>query len=160
MRIGADMNNRIGRMRWVAILAVALAACGDDGSPTRPEDVDFAASLAIDLAQMTRLTSGVFIQTMTPGTGTAQVAASNQVVLDYTLWLPNGTLLQGPARLPAYPATGFIPGFNDGILGLKVGEVRRIVVPSALGYQDRPPEGSGIPKHSVLVFEVKLITLS
>ena len=154
------MRRMIGKP-WLAILLVlGVAACGDEGSPTTPEQVTFAATLGIDLTQMTQLPSGVYIRTLEPGTGTTGVTASNTVVLDYTLWLPNGTLLQGPARLPPYPATGFVPGFNDGILGLKVNEKRKLVLPSDLAYGATPPEGSGIPKHSVLVFEVRLVSLS
>jgi FKBP-type peptidyl-prolyl cis-trans isomerase FkpA len=138
---------------------LGVAGCGDEGSPTTPEDVTFASSLRVDLAQMTRLPSGVYIRTLEAGAGTATVTASNTVILDYTLWLPNGTLLQGPARLDPYPATGFVPGFNEGILGLKVSERRRLILPSELAYGANPPEGSGIPKHSVLVFEVRLVSL-
>ena len=152
------------RMMWrhwsAVLLVLGMAGCGDEGSPTTPEEVTFATSLGIDLAQMTRLPSGVYIRTLEPGSGTPTVTATSTVVLDYTLWLPNGTLLQGPARLPPYPATGFVPGFNDGILGLKVGEKRKLVLPSDLAYGGSPPDGSGIPKHSVLVFEVRLVSLS
>jgi peptidylprolyl isomerase len=158
MRTELGMNAY--RATRLVVLILVAAACGDEGSPTTPEEVTFASSLGIDLAQMTRLPSGVYIRTLDVGTGTAAVTASNTVILDYTLWLPNGTLLQGPARLDPYPATGFVSGFNDGILGLKVGERRRLILPSELAYGANPPEGSGIPKHSVLVFEVRLVSLS
>src|SRR5687768_10391242 len=98
MRGRGKMNR--ASLRSILVFVLAVAACGDGSTgPQNPEDMTFATSLGIDLAQMTRLPSGVYIQTKTAGTGAAQVAASNTVVLDYTLWLPSGTLLQGPSRL-------------------------------------------------------------
>src|SRR5688572_6829573 len=113
-------NMKRASLQSILVLVLAVAACGDDSTgPQNPEDVTFASSLGINLAQMTRLPSGVYVQTVTAGTGTAQVAASNTVVLDYTLWLPNGTRIAGPDRLdPANAGTGFIPGFSQGLIGL------------------------------------------
>jgi FKBP-type peptidyl-prolyl cis-trans isomerase len=52
--------------------------------------------------------------------------------------------------------TGMIPGFTQGLIGIKVGEKRKIVIPPSLGYgeQGRPPV---IPANSTLVFEVELL---
>ena len=143
---------KLGRL---AVVALAAAACGESTGPQNPEDVSFAPSLGIDLAQMTKLPSGVYIQTTTAGTGTAQVVATNQVTIDYKLWVPNGTQLDG-GRLTNFPAGDFIPGFTLGVTGMKVGEVRRIVIPSELGYGET---GFGqVPPNAVLVFEVTMVS--
>jgi len=48
-----------------------------------------------------------------------------------------------------------IEGLDDGLLGMHEGEVRKITVPSSLGYgSDSKP---GIPAGSTLIFEVELI---
>jgi len=80
--------------------------------------------------------------------------------MDYTLWLPNGTQLQqGTVRTETTQggARGFTEGWQLGIQGMKHSEVRRLVIPSRLGYGG---ETYGpIPAHSVLVFEVRLAGL-
>jgi peptidylprolyl isomerase len=143
------------------VLLAALAACGDSGSPTEPEDVTFDPSLGIDLSVMTRLESGVYILTITPGRDTRTVTISDWVAAHYKLWIPNGTLVQD-SRQTGQPynnfVTGSVEGFALGVLGMKVGEVRKIVIPSALGYGESPP-GEQIPKHSVLIFEVTLASI-
>lgn len=57
----------------------------------------------------------------------------------------------------AFPLSGVVPGFAQGIEGMKVGGRREIVIPSDLGYG---PEGTqGIPPNSTLVFVVDLVSL-
>ena len=145
------------RNAWVECLAVLpffAAACGE--SPTEPEDVTFAPSLGIDLSQMTRTESGVYIQTVTPGTGDRQLTPANHYSMDYTLWLADGTRLdQGTVRTEITPS--FILGWEIGVQGMRVGEVRKLVIPSQLGYGE---DGLGaVPPNAVLVFEVSLAAL-
>ncbi|HSG50054.1 MAG TPA: FKBP-type peptidyl-prolyl cis-trans isomerase [Longimicrobiales bacterium] len=147
--------------RWAAALMLlpALAACGDDPlGPQYPEDTTFAASLEIDLDQMTRLESGVYIQTLQAGEG--DPVAAGTITVGYTLWIPDGTELQNGSFAFPIGEGAVIPGFELGVLGMRVGEIRKLVIPSALGYGNNPPSGSGIPKQSVLIFSVQLISVA
>lgn len=141
-------------------LCVTLGACGDDPvGPRFPEDVEFAASLGVDLDQMTELESGVYVQTLTPGEG-AQAQDGSLVFVDYILWLPDGTEVDSgedvELRLSSGP-NGVIDGFRLGMIGAQQGETRLIVIPSPLGYG---PQGRDqIPPNSVLVFRVDLDVL-
>jgi FKBP-type peptidyl-prolyl cis-trans isomerase FkpA len=55
--------------------------------------------------------------------------------------------------------TGVIPGFSQGVLGMRVGGLRRVIIPPNLGYGNNPPAGSGIPANGTLVFDIELIAV-
>jgi hypothetical protein len=94
------------------------------------------------------------------GTGTP-VTSGQHIVVFYTGWLAsNGTKFDS-RRSPAAPAdfslTSLIQGWKQGIVGMKPGGIRRLLVPSALGYgaAGSPPN---IPANADLVFEIKLVS--
>jgi peptidylprolyl isomerase len=49
-----------------------------------------------------------------------------------------------------------IPGWDQGILGMKVGGRRELIIPPGLGYGCNAPPGSGIAPNDTLVFIVDL----
>ena len=61
-----------------------------------------------------------------------------------------------PATLPLAQV---IPGFRDGVAGMKVGGRRLIVIPAADAYGSQPPSGSGIQPNEPLVFVVDLVSV-
>jgi FKBP-type peptidyl-prolyl cis-trans isomerase FkpA len=156
------MNHTRVRLGLALPLITLMLACGGDDDPLAPqpeviEDITFDSSLEIDLAAMTKLDSGVYIEDLVEGTGEAVVAGST-IQITYTLWLSDGTQIQtGPLNL-VVDAGNAIPGFLDGLLGMRVGGTRKILVPPALGYGNQ--DYLDIPGGSVLVFEVVLNDLS
>jgi FKBP-type peptidyl-prolyl cis-trans isomerase len=76
------------------------------------------------------------------------------VLVDYATYLRNAARIDQGLSTDINLATA-IPGFGDGMLGMKVGGERWLVIPSALAYGNRNdiPE---IPPNSTLVFDVKL----
>jgi len=54
-----------------------------------------------------------------------------------------------------FPLTGVIPGWTEGIPGMKVGGVRRLIIPAEKAYGSSTREG--IPANSTLIFEVEII---
>ena len=51
-----------------------------------------------------------------------------------------------------------IKGWDQGLLGMCVGEKRKLVIPPELGYGDSGA-GAKIPGGAVLVFEVELVNI-
>jgi FKBP-type peptidyl-prolyl cis-trans isomerase len=49
-----------------------------------------------------------------------------------------------------------IPGWTEGVPGMKVGGTRRLLIPADLAYGANPPSGSGIPANAPLVFDITL----
>ena len=56
-----------------------------------------------------------------------------------------------------FALSGVVPGFAQGIVGMKVGGRREIVIPAPLGYAEQAQEG--IPANSTLVFVVDLVSI-
>jgi FKBP-type peptidyl-prolyl cis-trans isomerase FkpA len=139
-------------------LAIVLAGCGED-TVADPQDLDYADALEIDIESMTRTNTGLYYQDVTVGTG-AQAAAGDSVFVLYSGWLPNGTLFDttddnGVPISFTLGAGRVIDGWDEGLAGMRVGGVRKLVIPPSLGYgaQANPP----IPANAVLVFRVELV---
>jgi FKBP-type peptidyl-prolyl cis-trans isomerase len=134
------------------VVAVAAAGCSKDTgtSPSSTVNVPFST---VDLRV---------------GTG-AEATTGRGVTVHYTLWLYNaqgvdnkGTMVQtsvGGTPFSFTVGTGVIPGFSQGVTGMRVGGLRRITVPPSLGYGANPPSGSGIPANATLIFELELLAV-
>ncbi len=122
-------------------------------TPSDPATEAFAAGLNIDIASMQRTASGVYYKDVSVGTGDA-LTTKVVVLVDYAAYLRNAARIDQGVSKDIDLATA-IPGFGDGMLGMKVGGERWLVIPSALAYGSRNdiPE---IPPNSTLIFDVKL----
>ena len=148
-------------MLFAAIFTTACLSTTDvppPGPPSNPATDSFAASLNIKLDSMRKLNDDLYIQDLiTPDSGrTAQ--AGDSLSAEYTLWLPNGAQIEttdGHGVFEFRLGVGrVIAGWDQGVLGMTVGGVRRLVIGSNLGFGPNPPVG--IPPNSTLVFQVKL----
>ena len=150
-------------MRSALMMAVvATAACLDSTAPESKtvEETTFASSLGVDLAASTKTANGAYYRDIAPGTGTALVVGQTLVVR-YTGWLSNG--LQFDSNLTKLEPLTFklgarevIAGFDEAMVGAKVGAKRQLIVPPDLGYG--PFDYGPIPGNSVLVFMVEVIS--
>ncbi len=152
-------------MRRLHTLALALsvlsaAACGTGGTtaPQDPSTVTFAPSLGVNLSAMTEASDGLYTQDLVVGTGTT-AASGMTVTVDYTGWLTDGTQFGTTAGSTPLQFTlgagAVIPGWDQGIVGMKVGGTRLLVIPSYLAYGETST--SSIPAGSILVFKITLL---
>jgi FKBP-type peptidyl-prolyl cis-trans isomerase FkpA len=145
----------------MAVGLLSLAACLDVAGPelSDPAKETFAASLGVNIAQMQRTTSGTYFKDLTVGTGTAlsNPTVNTLVTVDYAGYLKDGTLFDSNTN-SKFALGGVIFGFVDGMVNMKVGGERLIVIPSELGYGSATQTGgkATIPANSTLVFRVTL----
>jgi FKBP-type peptidyl-prolyl cis-trans isomerase len=113
---------------------------------------------------------GLKIIDLKVGTG-ALAVSGKQVTLQYTGWLSTGPPPFDTSRQTGRTPIVFtinaspeqvIPGWDEGIQGMKVGGKRKLILPPELGYgangQTDPNTGATvIPPNSTLVFEVELL---
>jgi FKBP-type peptidyl-prolyl cis-trans isomerase FkpA len=129
----------------LALLAVAACSKNNNSSPNAPSTTSAPYS-ATDLVV---------------GTG-ATAAAGNNVTVAYTGWLHDSskpaakgnqfdsntiTFVLGTGRV--------IRGWDQGIVGMRVGGQRRLVIPPELAYGNQSPSPA-IPPNATLVFDVTL----
>ena len=150
-----------------AAVTLAIAACGDnlldpgdDPLGPLPSDVEFDASLGIDLASMTETESGLFVLDVVDGAGEIAVAGDSATVA-YELWLVNAREIASGTGFKFLVGKvgqgGVIEGFDEGVTGMRVGGERTIVIPASLGYGSIGTQG--IPGDAVLVYELNLTAL-
>lgn len=146
--------------------AVLVAACGavssTRGGSAEPlpqpiagdiERTAFDSSLHIHLDAMIRHASGMYVQDLTIGTGAVAITGRT-VVVRYSGWLANGTRFDTGEITVTLGTNKTIQAWEEGLLGMRVGGKRRLVVPPAMGYG---AAGSGeIPPNAVLVFEMEM----
>jgi FKBP-type peptidyl-prolyl cis-trans isomerase FkpA len=108
----------------------------------------------------TTTATGLVIEDLTVGTGEA-AAAGRSVTVHYTGWLTDGTKFdsskdRGDPFVFPLGARHVIAGWDEGVQGMRVGGVRKLTIPAALGYGARGA-GGVIPPNATLVFEVELL---
>ena len=159
---------------WLGI-AVALAACGNSGTDenvtagrdtaTEPPVSEVVAVTieAIDIV------AGLSMRLLREGTGAA-AEPGHTAVVHYTGWLYDqsaennrGTKFDSSVDRGVHfefslGARRVIRGWDEGVVGMKIGEIRELTIAPELAYGDRQV-GELIPPGSTLVFEVELADL-
>lgn len=164
-----------------ALLVTALAAaCGSRAEPGRdtaraaapvaavkptnpdPATNTYAPALGVTLAKMTRRPSGLYVRDDTVGRG-AVATKGRKVRVEYTGYLTDGSQFdtsrdRGRPFAFTLGRGEVVPGWDEGVQGMRVGGARTLVVPPALGYG--AASQPGIPANAVLVFRMKLVGVS
>lgn len=105
-----------------------------------------------------RSDSGLYYVINEPGTGTQPSAASN-VTVAYKGYFTNGTVFdQSSSAGISFGLSQVIKGWTEGISYFKTGGSGILLIPAHLGYGNN--DYSSIPGGSVLIFDVKLVSVN
>jgi FKBP-type peptidyl-prolyl cis-trans isomerase len=131
------------------------------GDPSDPATESFAAALNVDIGASRQTESGVYIRDLREGAGD-EAAEADQVTITYAGYLSDGTLFDSRSTPTQLSLLATVQGFRDGVVGMRVGGLRKIVIPSELAYswQGRPDANPPIPRNATLIFDVELFAVT
>jgi len=141
------MSLKVLRSLFILVLLAGVAGCDfGTATPTSPDQ-----------------TSVTFAQTdLTVGTG-AEATAGKTASVQYNIWLysetgpdKKGSQLQAGQFAYVVGSTSIIKGFDMAVTGMKVGGVRRAIVPPSLAYGTTGDTSGTIKPNAALVFEITL----
>ncbi len=144
----------------IAVLAVAVFFIFYNKNKTNIDATkqDKTADLKLNNQKMNK--QGVQIEILKEGAG-AVAKNGDKVSVHYVGVLENGTKFDSSVDrgVPFEFTLGtgqVIPGWDIGVEGMKVGEKRKLTIPSLLAYGERGA-GGVIPPNATLIFEVELL---
>ena len=166
------MPKKLARLLLIGLVlavAFALVGCGSDAETTTSEPAveQPATEQPAAEATSTEATPGqaedvteLKIEDVKVGTG-AVAKAGTAVTVHYTGWLTDGTKFDssvdsGQPFTFNLGAGEVIPGWDQGVAGMKVGGIRKLTIPPDLAYGDAGA-GGVIPAGATLVFRVELL---
>lgn len=143
------------RTRQLLVMSAALVAfgcSGGDSSPTSPTILPFAPFSQMDL----RVGAG------------ADATVGKQLTVHYTGWLYDPRLPEQKGRQVdtsagrepfafTLGAGQVIRGWDQGVAGMKVGGLRRLIIPPDLAYGSAGAGGGLIPPNATLLFNIELL---
>lgn len=163
---------------WLAVLlvvAAAAAGCGPAASSTSApthnaptpagcnSKLQSGADVFSQLVALTTRSDGLQVGDYHVGCG-AVAENGDSLAVEYTGWLSNGTEFDS-SRTVGRTAFSFvlgkgqvIKGWDLGVVGMRVGGKRRLVVPPSLAYASTA--NGVIPANSTLTFDVELISIN
>lgn len=149
-----DAAEALGETRTALGSQPQTAGAGD-----RREGAGPPLATPTPIGEARKLPSGLQYETLKEGTGDTAVWGKT-VAVHYTGTLANGEVFDSsrPRNEPFRLLLGsgqVIRGWDEGLNGMKVGEVRKLIIPPELAYGSN--QNGKIPPNSTLTFEVELM---
>jgi peptidylprolyl isomerase len=148
-------------LRTTLAIAAAAAIITGAAAAAGPGPANASKQGAAAEPKTVTLPSGLKYVDLEVGTGAA-FKSGMLVLVDYEAWLADGTKFDSSydRREPFSFKVGagqVIQGWDEGVVGMKVGGKRKLIIPPTLGYGEAgaPPR---IPPNATLTFEVKALT--
>lgn len=160
-------NSFVTPGRWLLLAALAtLAACGRGEAPEEPAAQPPAAGSESTPDAGGDIAPGLSARILETGSGPV-VSPGQIAVVHYTGWLYDesqpdnrgqkfdSSVDRGQHFRFPLGAGRVIRGWDEGVAGMRVGEVRELTIAPEMGYGERGA-GNVIPPNATLVFEVEL----
>jgi FKBP-type peptidyl-prolyl cis-trans isomerase len=146
--------------RYWILIVIAVVVAGAVGVFLRSRSTSSGSGPAAVTGAGTTTASGLQYWDITTGTGT-EAAPGKEVRVHYTGWLTDGqkfdsSVDRGEPFSFQLGAGQVIPGWDQGVAGMKVGGKRQLKIPPTLGYGERGA-GGVIPPNATLIFDVQLL---
>ena len=153
---------------FITLVALGALIVGCSKSETSPEVSTSTGGATTGQAAPGKLTE-LKTETLEQGKGELSAENGDMLTMLYRGTLANGTVFDGnmdenheaiPDKDPFALTLGMnmvIQGWEKGLIGIKVGEIRRISIPSELGYGSA--DKGTIPPNSDLYFDVKCLDI-
>jgi FKBP-type peptidyl-prolyl cis-trans isomerase FkpA len=166
-RLAPGARTGVALAAALALTAIAGSA-GAQTAPAQPAPAATAAPAASLSAKIGANVTQLQKIDVKEGTG-AEVVAGNPIIVHYTGWLydpaaPDGHGKQFDSSRGKTPF-GFIvargkviKGWDEGVLGMKIGGQRTLVIPANMAYGERGA-GGVIPPNATLIFDIELLDI-
>lgn len=152
---------RSGMAGGMVIAALGMAVIAHADGTTQPTTSP-TSQPATTQAVGTTTASGLTIIVLAEGHGDRVAKAGDTVTVNYVGRLEDGKQFDasadhgGPFTFPLGESK-VIAGWDEGVAGMKIGEKRKLIVPSKLAYGKEGAGGGVIPPNATLIFEVELV---
>jgi FKBP-type peptidyl-prolyl cis-trans isomerase len=149
------MNTRVWVVQVALLLSLSSGSIAADNQEIKKETKNMAE-------QTVTTESGLTYLDMTVGTGRLAELGDTASV-HYTGWLADGKKFDSSIdRKEPFSfrlgAGQVIKGWDEGVMGMKIGGKRKLTIPPQLGYGERVA-GGVIPPNATLTFDVELLDL-
>jgi FKBP-type peptidyl-prolyl cis-trans isomerase len=157
----------LSKKEWIAVAAAVVFVGytlfgGNIMSLFQTNSMNQNSEAAVVSSNSSNSSSQVVVNDISIGNG-ATIKKGQLVSAHYILSLSDGTVVQnskdyGQPFQFTFGAGEVIPGWEQGLAGMKVGGVRTIIIPPELGYGAN--QAGPIPPNSTLIFTIELLDVT
>lgn len=151
---------------FLMVAAMMIFACSqkETASPeaTKGGEAKLEEGAVPNSDKLVKTSSGLQYADLVPGSG-ASPSPGKKVTVHYTGWLTDGKKFDSSVdRNEPFTfqigAGEVIKGWDEGVMSMKIGGKRKLIIPAGLGY-GAAGAGGAIPPNATLVFEVILLDI-
>jgi FKBP-type peptidyl-prolyl cis-trans isomerase len=147
------------------LAALSLTACSHAPAtpPAPPPPLPPGQTMPVKPADAIVLPDGLAYKVLRAGTGTQHPVLSDQVTANYSLWFPDGKMIEssckpdGTCDPATFPLNALIPGWQEAIPLMTEGETIDLWLTADLAYGD-PPRKPNRPA-GPLIFQIQLLSI-